>query len=154
MECLSIIGTLFSCKCLLSQQSCKYVITVAVENSTSVTAFTRPSTADYSCQSWKDSREPLFQFLRSKTLRWHNLPLKNLRHIHHHLTLLTSILDLRKTRQFCLQWNEFTIYTGFRINIQLPGIPFVAPNKQDGSCTVIDISCSSSCNTHNAIVEK
>jgi hypothetical protein len=110
VEGRSIVLTLFSRNCLLSQRSCKYLTTLSAESSTSVPALTWPSTADHSCQRWKDSGEPPFPFLQlPKTPSWHNLSLENLRHMHH-LALLASVLELSKTRQFCLWWSEFKMY--------------------------------------------
>ncbi|KAE9373902.1 hypothetical protein N431DRAFT_504404 [Stipitochalara longipes BDJ] len=104
--------------CLLSQRTCKYLITIAAENSLFVPALKWPSTADHSCRRWKDSGEPPFPFLQlPKTPSWHNLSLENLRHMHH-LALLASILELSRTRHFCLWWSEFIIFVQLALKFE------------------------------------
>lgn len=94
--------------CLRTGRRCNYPITNAVGNS--IPAFTWPSTADLSIQEWMDSGEPPFPFLGlPKTPSWHNLSLGKLRHLHH-LALMASMLELSKTRQFCLWWSEINMY--------------------------------------------
>lgn len=104
--------TLFSHKCLLTGRSCKYLTTLtnANESSSDVDSLIWPIAAEHSCQRWKDSGEPPFPFLQLPTSpSWHRFPLSDLRHMHH-LALLASVLELSKTRQFCLWWSEFSMY--------------------------------------------
>ena len=95
--------------CSQTRRRCRYPVTDSVERSTSFPGFTWPSAADRSIEKWRDSGQPPFPFLElPMTPSWHNLSLGKLRHMHH-LALMASMLELSKTRQFCLWWSEITM---------------------------------------------
>src|ERR1700747_1841518 len=101
--------TLASRNCTLTRRNCKYLIARAGEGSQPGSAISWPTIVESSCQRWKDSGEPPFPFLQLPTSpSWHHLSMSDLRYMHH-LALLASILELSKTKQFCLWWNEFSM---------------------------------------------